>query len=148
MFWQSQAFATEKRYKEEKARISKSNVKNAKFATLHATSDCMRPLLLGRCNCCVTRSGYGPSWLSEENCVVHLVICLQFLAYYLILLELQSDNFLRACTISREALSWFPHFLQPWWQHWFRVAHVCLKFLAVSILTAKMAAAKGLVERK
>jgi len=38
---------------------------------------------------------------------------LQFLAYYLILLDLQLTNFTRACAISREAPSRFSHFLQP-----------------------------------
>jgi len=33
--------------------------KNAKLATLHATNDRMRPLLLGKGNCCVTRPGIG-----------------------------------------------------------------------------------------
>jgi len=45
---------------------------------------------------------------------VRFVACLQFLAYYLILLDLQLINFPRACTISREPPSRFPHFLQPW----------------------------------
>ena len=73
----------------------------------------MRPLLLGRRNCCVTRPGIGPPRPSEEMCAVCLVICLQFLAYYMILLGLQLINFPRACTISREAPSRFPHCLQP-----------------------------------
>jgi len=45
---------------------------------------------------------------------VRFEVFLQFLAYYLILLDLQVINFPRACTISREAPSRFPHFLQPW----------------------------------
>jgi len=45
------------------------------------------------------------------------MVFLQILAYYLILLDLQLINFPRACTISQEASSRFPHFLQPWLLH-------------------------------
>ena len=98
----------------KKAWISKFGFKNAKLVTLHATSDCMRPPLLGRGNCCVTRPGIAPPWLSEEIRTIRFAVFLQLLAYYLILLDLQLINFPRACTISREAPSRFPHFLQPW----------------------------------
>jgi len=73
----------------KKARISKFGFKNPKLATLYASSDCMRLLLLGRDNCCVTRPGIGPPWLSEEIRTVRFVVFLQCLAYYLILLDLQ-----------------------------------------------------------
>jgi len=108
----------------KKSWISKFGFKNVKLATLHATSDYMRPLVLSRGNCCVTRPGIGPPWLCEEIHTVRFVVCLQFLAYYLILLDLQLNNFPRACTISREAPSKtrFQHFLQPCWRksttHW------------------------------
>jgi len=40
----------------------KIRLQNCQISTLHTTSDCLRPLLLGRRNCCVTRSsGFGPS---------------------------------------------------------------------------------------
>jgi len=70
--------------------------KNARFVTLHATSDCMRPLLLGRHNYCITRPGIGPPWLSKEICTVCFVVCLQFLEHYLILLDLQLHDFLES----------------------------------------------------
>jgi len=75
--------------------------------------DCMGPPPLGRSNCCITRPDMGPPWLSEKIRTVRFMVFLQFLAYYLILLDLQLINFPRACTISREAPSRFPHFLQP-----------------------------------
>ena len=93
----------------KKAWISKFGFKNAKLATLHAISDCMRLLLLG--NCCVTRPGIGPPWPNDEIHTVRFVVCLQLLAYYLILLDLQLINFPWACTNSQEAPSRFPHFM-------------------------------------
>jgi len=51
-FCQSQAFQVEKNKKGRFGIFSK-------VATLHVTSDCMRPPLLGRGNCCVTRPGVG-----------------------------------------------------------------------------------------
>ena len=98
---------------QNEAWILKFGFKNSKLATMHVTSDYMRPPLWGRRSCCVTRPGIKPPWLSEEIRTVHFVVCLQFVAYYLILLDLQLINFPRTCMISREALSWFPHFLQP-----------------------------------
>jgi len=41
------------------------------------------------------------------------MVFLQFLAYYLILLDLQLIDFPRACTISRETPSRFPRLLLP-----------------------------------
>jgi len=96
----------------KKARISKSCIQNAMLTTLHATSDCTRPLLRRR-NCCVSRPDIGPLWLSEDIRTVRFVVCLQSFAYYLILLDSQLLNYPRACTISGEAPSRFPHFLQP-----------------------------------
>jgi len=61
-----------------KCRISKSGFTNAKLATLHVTSDCKGPLLLGRRNCCVTRPGIGPPWLNKKICTVRFLVCLQF----------------------------------------------------------------------
>ena len=49
-----------------------------------------------------------------NSCSLFCVFFLQFLAYYLILLDLQLIDFSRACKISRLTPSWFPHFLQPW----------------------------------
>jgi len=72
----------------------------------------MRSLLLGRGNCCVTRPRSGPPWLKEEIRRFRFVVFLQFLAYYLILLDLQLNNFPQACTLFWEAPSRFPHFLQ------------------------------------
>jgi len=51
----------------------------------HATSECMRPLLLRLRNCCITRPETHPPWLSEEIHPVHLVMLLQFFAYDLVL---------------------------------------------------------------
>ena len=106
MFCQSPAFLNEKKEKKKKLDFvwiflfskkttvfKKPEFKNAKLATLHATSDYMRPLLLSRPNCCVKRPGIGPQWPSKEIHTVHFVICLQFFAYYLILLDLQLINF-------------------------------------------------------
>ena len=97
----------------KKAWISKFGLLNGKLATLPATNDRMRPLLTDRGNCCVTRPGIGRPWLSEEIRTVRFMVFLQFLAYYLILLDLQLINFPRAWTIFREVPSQFPHFLQP-----------------------------------
>jgi len=62
------------------------------YATI-TTHHCMRPLLFCLRNCCVTRPDIWPPWLSEEICIVHIVICLQFFAHYLILFDLQLINF-------------------------------------------------------
>jgi len=43
---------------------------------LHATSDCIRPPLLGRGNCYITRRGIGPLWLSEKIRTVSFMIFL------------------------------------------------------------------------
>ena len=62
-------------------------------------------------------STIGPPWLSKEIRTAPFVVFLQFLAY-LILLDLQLINFPRAGTISWEAPSRFPQFLQPClWNH-------------------------------
>ena len=45
---------------------------------------CMRPPLLGKGNCCVTRPGIRPPWLSEKIRTVRFAVFLQLLAYYLI----------------------------------------------------------------
>jgi len=97
----------------KKAWISKFGFKNAKLATLHAPRDCMRPPLLGRLNCCITRPGIGTSWLSEEIRTVRFVVCLQSFACYLILLDLQLINFPRACKISGKLLPDFYTFCSP-----------------------------------
>jgi len=52
-------FDSQKKPSEKKK--PKFGFKNAKLATLHATSDCMRPPLSGRGNCCVTRPGIRPT---------------------------------------------------------------------------------------
>jgi len=49
----------------------------------------------------------------EEIRTVRFMFFLQFLVYYLILLDLQLINFPRVCTVSQEVPSRFPHFLQP-----------------------------------
>jgi len=46
--------------RQKKRLISKFGFKNAKLATLHTTSNSMRPLLLGKGNCCITTPGIGP----------------------------------------------------------------------------------------
>jgi len=61
-----------------------------------------------------TRPDIGALWLSKEICTINLLICFQFFACHLILLDLQLINFPRACMISWEDPSRFPHFIQPW----------------------------------
>ena len=104
-------------FKKSQVRQEKSEFQNfasklpnwqpARDQLLHET------IIVGRGNCCVTRPGIRPPWLSEEICTVRFMVFLQFLAYYLILLDLQLIDFPRACTISRETPSRFPRLLLP-----------------------------------
>jgi len=120
----ARAFQTEKNKKEKarfwlvflifkknkcvkKAWISKFGLKNAKLATLHATSDCMRPPLLGR----VTVASQGQVLDHRDRATKFVQAVLWFSCNYWRIIW-----FHLTCSwlISREAPSRFPHFLQPW----------------------------------